>query len=42
MRCESIIKLDGFRSVPIILLHNKFDLLEQRMRKIAIMNWFPE
>lgn len=38
MLFESITKFDGFRSVAIVFLHKKFDLLEQRMRKIAIMN----
>ncbi|KAF6217704.1 hypothetical protein HO133_006531 [Letharia lupina] len=39
---ESIIKLEGFGTVPIILMLNKFDLLEHRMRNNPIVDYYPE
>ena len=42
MLFESVTKLDGFKTVPIILLFNKFDLLEQRMGKNPIVDHYPE
>ena len=42
MLFESLTKLDGFRTVPIILLFNKVDLLKERMRKDPIVNHYPE
>ena len=39
---ESITKVDGFRTTPIVLLMNKFDLLEQRMRENPIVDHYPE
>lgn len=38
----SVTERDGFRAVPIILLLNKFDLLEQRMGEKPIVNHYPE
>lgn len=42
MLFESLTKLDGFRTMPTILLLNKVDLLKQRMRKDPIVNHYPE
>lgn len=42
MLFESVTKLDGFRTVPIILVLNKFDLLKQRMREDPIVDRFQE
>ena len=42
MLFESVTKLDGFSTVPILLLFNKFDLLEQRMWKDPIVDYYPE
>ena len=42
MLFESISKLPQFRDVPIIVLLNKFDLLEQRMKDHPIRDHYPE
>lgn len=39
---KSITKLDCFRDVPIVLLFNKVDLLEQQMRENPIVDHYPE
>lgn len=39
---EFITKIDGFRTVPIVLLFNKVDLLAQRMVENPIVNHYPE
>ena len=38
---ESITKLDGLQTVPIILIFNKFDLLEQKMVDHPIVDYYP-
>ena len=42
MLFEAISKLDLFSTVPIILLLNKVDLLEQRMEEQPIVDYYPE
>lgn len=42
MLFESISKLERFKSVPIILMLNKMDLLEQRMKDDPIAEYYPE
>ena len=39
---ESTSKLDSFKTVPIILMLNKMDLLEQRMKDDPIAEYYPE
>ena len=39
---ESITKLDGLETVPIVLLFNKFDLLGQRMIDHPIVDYYPD
>ena len=39
---QSITELDDFRTVSIVLLFNKFDLLEQQMRENPIVDHYPE
>lgn len=42
MLFESISKLERYRRVPIILMLNKMDLLEQRMKNDPISEYYPE
>ena len=42
MLFEYITKLDGFKTIPIILVFNKLDLLKQRMTENPIANYYPE
>lgn len=39
---ESTSKLGGFKTVPIILMLNKIDLLEQCMKEHPIVDYYPE
>ena len=39
---KDIAKMNKFRTVPILLLLNKFDLLAQQMRTDPIADYFPE
>lgn len=38
---ESVSKLGGLRAVPMIVLFNNYDLLEQRMQDHPIKDYFP-
>lgn len=42
MLFDTITKLDGFKTVPIVLLLNKYDLLEHYMRRHPILRHYPE
>lgn len=42
MLFESITKLDCFGTVPIVLLFNKFNLLEQQMSENPIVDYYSE
>ena len=42
MLFEHITKLHSFKTVPIVLIFNKLDLLKQRMVENPIANYYPE